>query len=1197
MSLKTRNITYIIAIITLIIVAIVYEKSFFNELSSNTISKQSQRYITTKSNEINNLLLEVCDDLVNEVDIWNKDYGNEFIIFVRSYDSIKYWNTNRISPENIPYTSSLSCKSIDNAWFLYKSIYMSHYRIDVLKIIKNNYPIDNEYFNSNEIHNSELSHYDISDTLRAGYISVLDEGGVPIFYINRTKLNEHNLQHSQLSSVLYIILFLTILIFLSAWHKNLKICILSVVIFAAGFIGFIHFFEIIPVFYFSKIFTYRLYLTDNYSCNIGMLSMCASLWIVLCYTATRPLLKSKSNRWKAIGLCVFLLITFFIIVDVYTYIINNSSITLQFYRIRRLESESLWLFLVFILFFSGWVRFAFTAVTSFASQRKSYLNPLIAIALCSPLLFRYLDSLLFAVFVLLTIDLVVKKREQLGQFKFISLLSISILLSFMTTFVAEHNSRKKNEREMKELLHNLPTSLILERDFVIEEYLVDIWNEMKDDKILADISQMIHSSADFYTNYLRNRYFSDQLKNYDMQVVVCSPYNNLIVEGASSTPNCYEFFEDRLNKQGERIKDTGFYWQKNNNGRVSYFGWFKILADTYMETSIMVELESPIISEGRGYPEMLRDGSSVYSSVPKYSSFARYADGKLINSIGTYNYPHGDKWLGDLNKKFTLIDFDRKTHYCRLVSQDNYVIISEEKVTIMHSIYAYIYNFLMFFLSFFIIHIITQKYQIKYKHTISNNIRITMTSLLLISFLLVGTISIFYPINLHKQNQQAILTEKGDSFQNSISRELLNVSDIKDVSKPLLQNLLLSLSNTLSNDVHIYDLDGRLYTSSRPQLFDNNLQSKLMSPRAYRAFEFDNLSSYVHQEQIGNNIYKSIYYTLSNIDEEPIAYINVPFFSSQKNLQRNITDLIVLLFNIYLVIIFFVIIFTYIFVSSITKPLNIIQVGLEKMRLGSNEKIEYSSSNELGELVKKYNVMVDELNASASQLAKSEREVAWKSMARQIAHEIKNPLTPMKLSIQHLARTKQLSPEAFSEYFDKTANTLIGQIDNLSSIATSFSTFAKISDGVLVPISINKKLSDIVTLFEQSGSKICYEALSKEFIVQMDKDHFRQIFNNLIKNALQAIPDDVDGKICICSEVHNGMIYINVIDNGVGISDEMQEKIFQPNFTTKNSGMGLGLAISQKMANNAGGNITFISKEGKGTTFIVSLPIDQQSSI
>ncbi|MDA3854589.1 MAG: HAMP domain-containing sensor histidine kinase, partial [Bacteroidales bacterium] len=445
-------------------------------------------------------------------------------------------------------------------------------------------------------------------------------------------------------------------------------------------------------------------------------------------------------------------------------------------------------------------------------------------------------------------------------------------------------------------------------------------------------------------------------------------------------------------------------------------------------------------------------------------------------------------------------------------------------------------------------------------------------------------------INAYKQNQEKAMTDKGESFLNSLSRELAGVTNIREVSQASLLGLVQSLSNTLSTDVHIYDLDGRLYASSRLQLFTYKLQGNIICPLAYKALKYENHTSKIHNETIGENTYKSSYYVIYNAIEEPIAYINIPFFSSQQDLRKSLTDFVVLLINIYLILVILVIIFTFFSVNAITKPLLIMQDGLSKMRLGSNEKIRYNREDEIGSLVDKYNVMVDELNASVEQLAKSEREVAWKRMARQIAHEIKNPLTPMKLSIQHLARTKTAAPEVFDDYFNKTAKTLIEQIDNLSNIATSFSTFAKITDGIPEHLSVNERLNNMVTLYAQSGSTVNYRSSEENIYVSMDKDHFIQTFNNLIKNALQAIPKENIGEIKIWAEHDDKQVTIFIKDNGSGIDIETQDKIFQPNFTTKNSGMGLGLAISKKMINNAGGDISFISKINEGTTFYVNLP-------
>ncbi len=1191
MNQHIRNITYIIVIFLCGILALIYEKGFFAEISEKNIAQHTQRYIDNIISEIDDITLDITNDIEAEKDLWELDYNNKFLIFITSSKSLKYWNNNRICSENIPFSSDITCKYIDNAWFLYKSVTVNQYRVDVLFNIKNSYSINNKYFNNDKTRHTKLSYYSISETFKEDYSIAYSKDKQPIFYFNKVGLNDHNKLHSTLSSVFFMLLYLITLIFFSAWHSNTKVNLISLCTFAAIYFVLIYCFKFVPIYYMTEFFSYEIFLAENFSCKIGILALAASFWIVFCYTASKQITYFEPNKIQTVSIVVILLFTFYIILQAYINVVKTIPVNLQFYRIRRFDSISLWIFSIFIFFVAGWVRLSFAGMISFRKKTKKHKYPFFALGLCIPIIIKAPLPLLSGAILLIVIDLIIKRKDKFGRFKFINMLVIVVIMSLAVTTVTEYYNSELNEAHKKDLLHSLPTPLLYERDYIIEEYLVNIWDRMKQDKVLADTKIIKSNTAKYYTNYLRKNYFNNKLKEYDMQVIVCTPDNYLNIEGYTASPNCYEYFNNRLYKEGKRIKNTGFYWQNNNNGRVSYLGWLKILEGTYMETSIIIELESPILTEGRGYPEILRDNASIYSALPEHNSFARYSNGKLINSIGEYIYPPNDKWLGDFDDSYKRVDFDYNTNYCRETSKGHYVVITEEKTTLIHSLYAYIYNFLMIYLSFLIIHIFTHKHKIVIQNSISNNIRFTIFSILLFCFTVIGTISLLYPINLYKDNQNNIITQKSESFLNTLTIELQDVSDINNVSRSYLQNLLQTLSNILSNDIHIYDLNGKLYTSSRPQLFKYKLQSNIISPNAYKTLKYENISSHVFDEKIGNNEYKAGYYLISNADEDPIAYINIPFFSSQLDLRKNIADLIVLLFNIYIIIIFFVVIFTFIFVNRITKPLLIIQDGLSRMRLGSNDKLEYKSKDEIGELVNKYNEMVDELNVSAQHLAKSEREVAWKSMARQIAHEIKNPLTPMKLSIQYLARTKSVSPDKFDDYFDKTANTLIEQIDNLSNIATSFSTFAKISDGEEEPIQVNERLLNIITLYEQSGSKITYHKPSKEYIVVIDKDHFRQIFNNLIKNALQAIPKDRNGEISVFINENKNMLNINVKDNGAGIKEEMRDKIFQPNFTTKNSGMGLGLAISQKMAKNAGGNITFISEEGKGTTFIVSLPI------
>jgi nitrogen fixation/metabolism regulation signal transduction histidine kinase len=234
--------------------------------------------------------------------------------------------------------------------------------------------------------------------------------------------------------------------------------------------------------------------------------------------------------------------------------------------------------------------------------------------------------------------------------------------------------------------------------------------------------------------------------------------------------------------------------------------------------------------------------------------------------------------------------------------------------------------------------------------------------------------------------------------------------------------------------------------------------------------------------------------------------------------------------------------------------------------------------------------MIVELQKGAEKLAKNEREGAWREMARQIAHEIKNPLTPMKLSIQYLQRAIKEQPERALELTPRVAATLIEQIDNLSEIATAFSSFAKMPKTEREIISLPPIIDNVVDLFDAENLTIqkIYEAENIE--VFADKNQMISVFNNLLKNAVQATETKNDRKITIEIKKEKQHVIISIKDNGVGIAKEMENKIFTPNFTTKSSGTGLGLAISKQMIENSDGEIWFNSKEHEGTTFYVKLP-------
>ncbi|MCK4748775.1 MAG: hypothetical protein KAT15_17095, partial [Bacteroidales bacterium] len=331
---------------------------------------------------------------------------------------------------------------------------------------------------------------------------------------------------------------------------------------------------------------------------------------------------------------------------------------------------------------------------------------------------------------------------------------------------------------------------------------------------------------------------------------------------------------------------------------------------------------------------------------------------------------------------------------------------------------------------------------------IKNKIQYTMIGILLLSLLLIGGGTIFFSIRQYKERHFDSLSEKIQSVYIEVLHKLELETDLSSGWQAggyaSLDELLKKFSNVFFSDINLYDPQGQLLATSRSEIFENNLICSRMHPAAFRELAVRNSAEFVHEENIGSLRYLSAYVPFRNSDNKLLAYLNLPYFTRQRVLTMEITNLVVAFVNFYVLLIT-ISIFIAVFISSrITQPLRMLQSKFGKITFGtSNEKIQYDAQDEIGVLVSEYNHMVDELAISAEKLVRSERESAWREMAKQIAHEIKNPLTPMKLSVQHLQRSFEKDPENQKQNIQRITRTLIEQIDHLSTIATEFSNFAK----------------------------------------------------------------------------------------------------------------------------------------------------------
>lgn len=476
---------------------------------------------------------------------------------------------------------------------------------------------------------------------------------------------------------------------------------------------------------------------------------------------------------------------------------------------------------------------------------------------------------------------------------------------------------------------------------------------------------------------------------------------------------------------------------------------------------------------------------------------------------------------------------------------------------------------------------------------LKTKIQAAIISIVFVSLLVVALVTIFYNIREYRERHRQDLNEKMKSISEEIDLRLEVVDDISVELEEWLHRELVKLSNIFQTDINIYGTNGNLIASSRFEIFERGLISTRINAQAYYEVYQNFQLNYFQPEKIGELSYLSAYRPILNYKGDYLGFINLPYFIKQDNYSQEISTFIVAFINLYVLLLLASIIIAVFISNQITRPLVLIQENLKKMGLGKrNEPISYNRKDEIGSLVKEYNKKVDELAVSADLLARSERESAWREMAKQIAHEIKNPLTPMKLNIQHLQRAKGEGAE-YSKYIERVTATLIEQIDNLSNIATEFSNFAKLPAARNQVFNLTAQLQKVINLFEaHDQAKMVFQPNGLEYIeVNADREQLSRAIINLIKNGIQSIPENRKGKIIIRLTRREHMAVIEVSDNGAGIPVELRDKLFGPSFTTKSSGMGLGLAIVKNIVENFSGKIWFETELGKGTSFFIEIPV------
>ena len=477
---------------------------------------------------------------------------------------------------------------------------------------------------------------------------------------------------------------------------------------------------------------------------------------------------------------------------------------------------------------------------------------------------------------------------------------------------------------------------------------------------------------------------------------------------------------------------------------------------------------------------------------------------------------------------------------------------------------------------------------------ISLKIRIflSMILLVLLASILILVVTVYQYDEQTKEYNIQRFERKETISKKTIDLELSNKTahevNTANLSK-IFQNRIYEISSINKLNISLYDLEGKLLKTSFGNVFEKTEKGPLTE---FLISELSQNSNHrvLKNKQIEGLSYQTSYSYIEDPKFKRIGILELQFTQDNTEIEQELEAFIYRLGLVYLLMFLLAISIAYFLSSYITQSIKTISDKMQLTRLNErNEKIILDkASSEIKILVDAYNSMIDQLEESAARLAKSEREQAWREMAKQVAHEIKNPLTPMRLTVQNFERKFNAKDENIKVKLAEYSKTLIQQIDVMSAIASAFSDFA------IMPIQKKEKIEIIsvvkLALDIFNDTSVRYQTEEAELHVFLDKTQLIRVVTNLVKNALHATENEEVPLVNVDVFSEGDTVKIVVSDNGKGVSSDVKDLIFEPKFTTKSSGMGLGLPMIKNIIEAYEGEIYFTSTEGQGTIFTVVLP-------
>ncbi len=1206
----------------LIVLAIVLHASF------NSGEESIQKLASSVSRNLESELVKSdveADSILSRIGrgeaTFSENSDIEGFFFIYHNGEPEFWSTNQLMPDyyQLSGIESISYIQLDEGHYLVKRYpSFGEYQLFGLIELYQEARINNDYLNShfNEMIFPIQEGFSISS--KGGQKSV-DLEDVTLFY-----LVDQGLQYPQyqLKSIIVLLLTTASFVLLGAWVWSSLALRVKSGEFESSFLGWISFLfflryimlvlDIPDAIMETGLFGSMLFAASRINPSLGdmlvngTVLMLIALFLFNYYTRSRVLKKviSGNTLWKVVLSIVAVVFTLFatwyphVVIQTIYY---NSQVTLDItnsiqFGFPRIISLLIFMISAFSLFLVWYVvnRVIFHLFSGrYLTLSLIYIAGILIFTLYQLKTSQHFWVVIICAFVFTNIIYFSKIYRTFMQWRyrsFIYIFSILALTSFLGSFgVYEFERERVTTNKIR-----FADYFLIKNDNITEYYLDDLNRRIQSDLFISSRMSSPFLSKDIIEGKIRKVYLGTVFDKYDVNISVYGS-DGQILHGDPSDEELALIRSEGPPFDPVSEYDNIYYITRSRGDLVKrYLNKVQIARRDNVVGYITMDLQLKKIIPNDVYFELLMDSRFIQPFMGQDYSYAVYNNGRLTYNSGDFNYlTEFDFAIFDQQPKI----FDKSLEYAghrhvALMDEENRVIVvTSDK----YGIERFISNFsFLFLIQIFVLLLFGIAYSIYlyYKHVKLNytsRIQLYFNLGFFVPLLTISLVTMSLMSNTFREEVTYESAKKASNIANNITPALDEFINGAQSDEDLNDELLLA-SRYAGADVNLFDTRGQLVVSSKPLIFENDLISRFLNPQAYAALLESDESEWITAETVGLLNYNVNYLAIKSFTTgDLIGVLGVPFFESEDHLDDEQVEVVTTIINIFTVVFIIFLVISYFVTKGLTFPLRLITHKLRKTTLTQfNEPLSWEADDEIGLMVSEYNKMLENLEESKRELAKSQKESAWREMAQQVAHEIKNPLTPMKLTLQHLQR----KIEENGEDVEKPINTLLHHVDTLNDIASSFSSIATMPIPENEPFELVELVRKTLHLHHNmSDVRLEVDFKTDSVTVSGDEQLMGRILSNIILNAAQSVSDDREVEVRVTLQVSGKKVLLEISDNGDGIDEKIRNKVFVPNFTTKDSGSGIGLAIAKHGVEHAGGKIWFESRKGKGTSFYIELPV------